>query len=231
MISVSLFVNITILILLVVFFRKFISRFIEAHVSNEPLLFGSRSLRGTSSDLTINASILENSKRSRKVTYNVWLHLDNVGDSRGDISEKAVFNHNDNFSVVYAAKESELNFLIGNKKYPQCEIQVPQQKWFNLNIGFDGTIMDIYIDGELKKTVRLSIVPPIPNGKMTIVCKKCSQKVDRKNNKNTKSGVYGDIDIFRYYNKYIEPDRVKEIYESSKPEKNNNPSDNAFWWM
>ena len=111
MISVSLFVNITILILLVVFFRKFISRFIDTHVSNEPLLFGSRSLRGTSSDLVINASILENSKRSRKVTYNVWLHLDNVGDSRGDISEKAVFNHNDNFSVVYAAKESELNFL------------------------------------------------------------------------------------------------------------------------
>jgi len=228
MISISLFVNITILILLVVFFRKFISRFIDAHVSNEPLLFGSRSLRATSSDLVISSSILENSKRSRKVTYNCWLHLDNVGKSRGDISNKVIFNHNNNFSVVYAAKDSELNFLIGNKKYPQCEILVQQQKWFNLNIGFDGTIMDIYIDGELKKTVRLSVVPPIPNGKMTIVCKKCSQKAGTP---NSKSGVYGDIDIFRYYNKYIEPDRVKEMYESSKPEKNNKPSDNAFWWM
>ena len=230
MISVSLFVNITILILLVVFFRKIISRFIDTHVSNEPLLFGSRSLRGTSSDLVISANILDNPKKSRKVTYNLWLQLDNIGNSRGDTTDKIIFNHNNNFRVVYNAKQSKLNFLIGKRKqkYKNCEIQVPQQKWFYINIGFEGTLMDIYIDGELKKTIRLDIVPDIPNGQITIVCKKCTQKVDKS---NSNSGVYGDIDIFRYFNRYLEPERVKEIYEASKPENNGQPSDNAFWWM
>jgi len=232
MISANVFVNITMFILLVVFFRKIISRFIDTHVSNEPILFGSRYLRGTDTNLVITSNTLDNPKRSRKITYNLWLNLENVSKSTGDIVGekidtvdvgKTIFNHNDNFKLYYNAQNSNLYFVVNKKILENCEIVVPQQKWFNLNIGLDGTIIDIYIDSELKKSVRASSVPAIPNGKITIICKQCTD--------NTKSGVYGYIDIFRYYNRYIEPDRVKEIYESGKPDKESNPSDNAFWWL
>ena len=230
MISANVFVNITMFILLVVFFRKIISRFIDTHVSNEPILFGSRYLRGTDTDLVITSNTLDNPKRSRKVTYNLWLNLENVSKSTGDIQDKVIFSQNDgNYKLLYNAQDSTLKFKINNKE--SCEIVVPQQKWFNLNIGLDGTIVDMYIDSELERSVRVSSVPPIPSGKLTIICKQCTQKSGKTKVINNKSGVYGYIDIFRYYNRYIEPDRVKEIYESGKPDKESNPSDNAFWWL
>ena len=237
MISASLFVNITVLILLIVFFRKIITRFIESHVSNEPLLFGARYLRATDTDLTITAKILQNPKRSRKITYNLWLKLDNIGDDKGNTDLKTIFQHGKGPTarttgrangILYDAKNSKLLFLINNTILSSCSIQVPQQKWFNLNIGLDGTIMDIYIDGELKKSRRLSTVPAILDGNdpITIITKECTNA----KKSNPFSGVYGYIDIFRYFNDYIEPDRIKEMYESAAPEYNDNPSDSTFWW-
>ena len=88
--------------------------------------------------------------------------------------------------------------------------------------------MDIYIDGELKKSRRLSTVPAILDGNdpITIITKECTNV----KKSHPFSGVYGYIDIFRYFNDYIEPDRIKEMYESAAPEYNDNPSDSTFWW-
>jgi len=226
--NVNLFVNITIFILFVIFFRKIVGRFIDSHFVNEPLLFGPKYLRGTDTDLVITANVLENPNNVRDITYNLWLNLENVGSSVGDISEKLIFNHNDVYKLSYNAEKSILYFLINNKKVPNCEIKVPQQKWINVNIGVKDSIVDFYLNGELHNSVQLDIVPPIPKGKITIICKECTKKTG---GKNIKSGVYGHIDIFRYFKEYIEPQRVKDIYEAEKPEKDSSPSDNVFWWF
>ena len=226
--NTNIYVNIIMFIILFIYFKKLIGNFINAHITNKPLLLGSRYLREMTDNLDIKATILENSSRSSQYTYNLWLFLENISreniDSFSNI--KKIFSHNDNgnketFSLSYDYTTSE---LIVNYS-PKDTITVPQQKWVNISINLNVNMMDIYLDGKMVKSVKLETIPLTPGGIISLKCRSCSDtKLDKT------SGIYGYIDIFRYFNEYLTPEKVEDIYLSGLPDKNNNPSDNTFWW-
>ena len=228
--NANIFVNISMLIILIIFFRKLIGNFMEAHVTNQPLVFGSRYLRETKENLDIKASILENPSKSMKYTYNLWLFFENISSENidSDNSDKEIFIHKSQsgtsganpFELFYNHKSSTIYAKINNTKY---SIVVPQQKWINISINIDTTIVDFYLDSELVKSEKLVNITNIPGGNIELITSCCAEE-------SKKSGIYGYIDIFRYFNEYLKPDRVKEIYLAGVPGKNDNPSDNTFWW-
>jgi len=228
--NANIFVNVSMLIILIVFFRKLISNFMEAHVTNQPLIFGSRYLRETKDNLDIKANVLENPSKSMKYTYNLWLFLENVSSENIDSNNlnKEIFVHKPlsggagtiPFGLFYNHTSSTIYAEINKKQY---SIVVPQQKWINISINIDTTIVDFYLDSELVKSEKLTDITNIPGGYINLKTSCCAES-------GKKSGIYGYIDIFRYFNEYLKPERVKEIYLAGVPGKKDNPSDNTFWW-
>jgi len=223
------FVNLLIIIILIVRYHQVFRYFMQTHVTDSPLILGPRYLRDSKSDLHLKSSVLENTTASKQYSYNLWLNMDNVNESTGSVKDKVIFSHGNSkipyFSLIYSADKSVLKYKFSDRLLDNAsETTLPQQTWVNISINIDQNLLDIYINGKLLKSRELTdYFPHPPSGFISLKCKECS-------NERNPSGVYGYIDIFRYYNEYLEPKRVKSMYEAGKPRDKEAPSDNVFWW-
>lgn len=228
--NINIIVNIIIVILLIYFFYQIPNNFINTHVTNKPLVFGPKYLKDTENNLILNSEVLENKQNSKDYSYNLWLFVLNDFGSLLKDNDKLIFVHKDNgssetFSLLYNQKTSSLKYKMNNKIF-NVETEIPQRKWTNISINFQGKIMDIYINGKLENSLVLDFYPKTPSGPILLSSKECSDS----NKKYNESGIPGYIDIFRYTNEYLDPDRVESIYNSENPVGEKSPSDNIFWW-
>jgi hypothetical protein len=79
-------------------------------------------------------------------------------------------------------------------------LYIPMQKWFNVVVNYDGTTMDIFINGELVSSSR-NIIPNIRSNAIITGAPK---------------GVKGEICNVAFYNKVLKGDEIKWLYATFK---------------
>lgn len=187
-------------------------------------------------------------------TFNFWIFLENVseneckGSNYSDNTEIFnIYNSNNNsyFILELNQKDSSLNIKIINniisnigikgdnididddllknlsseeknkdEIYHKVVHNLPNQKWMNISLNIENKYIDVYVNGRLYNSFycfhNIELLPP---GKLTF---------------NNVNGMKGYISRFRYFNKTLTYERVKDLYDNGL---RNPKQTNILWWI
>ena len=124
-----------------------------------------------------NANIPHNDvsgKNSSIFTYSIWLYVNTYGDE-----DKIIFKRNNDVALYLDRTTATLKCLVGEEN-AQGDIydntnaidvtnNFPLQKWVHIFISVDNTIVDVYLDGKLIKSVQITKSVSIPESGSDIV--------------------------------------------------------------
>lgn len=118
-----------------------------------------------------NANISHNDvagKNSAIFTYSIWLYVNTYGDE-----DKIIFKRNKDVALYLDRTTATLKCLVGKDTtsdiYEDTDAidvtnNFPLQKWVHILISVDNTIVDVYLDGKLVKSVQIAQSVSIPEG-------------------------------------------------------------------
>jgi len=136
-------------------------------------------------------------------TYNFWIY---IADWQYKFSEKKTIfikgqPANRAPEVYLTPSQNSLGVAISTFADPSGEVAVidniPLQKWINIAVILDNRTLDIYLDGKLERSYVLKGVPRMNRNALQFA---------------PNGGFYGQISMFRYFNRPITPDEAFSIY-------------------
>ena len=138
---------------------------------------GANKLTGEKHLKEANANIVHNDvagKNNAIFTYSIWLYVNTYGDE-----DKIIFKRNKDVALYLDRSSATLKCLVGHENagvdiYDKTDAidvtnNFPLQKWVHILVSVDNTIVDIYLDGKLVKSVQISESVSIPEGGADIV--------------------------------------------------------------
>ena len=103
--------------------------------------------------------------------------------------------------VYLTPTQNSLGVALATFADPSGEVcvidNIPLQKWINISVILDNRTMDIYLDGKLERSFVLKGVPKMNKNPLQFA---------------PDGGFYGQIAMFRYFNRPITPDEAFSIY-------------------
>ena len=151
-----------------------------------------------------------NEKFGIEFTYSMWIYLD--GYDLSSSSPKILFykgsniyQQNKELPIIYCplifldGKTNVLHVQMNSYSNPIQGVSIPDipiNKWLNIVVAVNQINMDIYINGNLSKSLKLDSIPRQNNGDVYI---------------NPGNGFDGYISKVNYYNKYISFNEINEI--------------------
>lgn len=164
-------------------------------------------------NLIYSYKLMPESVEGEKYTFSFWVNITNIPESAhwdSDVNiPKGIISHFDSPNVTYIVKEDILRVTVGYKdeggmagRYNFNLKNFKYQKWENIIVVVDNRSVDIYINGELDRSVFLPNVPWISNDNLYIG--------QAGNNFN------GHVGLVEYLNDALTIDQVKELYNKNK---------------
>jgi len=136
-------------------------------------------------------------------TYNFWIY---VADWQYKFSEKKTIFVKGKVAnrapeVYLTPTQNSLAVALATFAEPSGEVciidNIPLQKWINISVVLDNRTLDIYLDGKLERSFVLKGVPKMNRNALQFA---------------PDGGFYGQISMFRYFNRPITPDEASSIY-------------------
>lgn len=164
-------------------------------------------------NLKYSYKLLPESVEGEKYTFSFWININNIPESAhwdSDVNiPKGIISHFDSPNVSYLVKEDILRVTIGYKdegglpgRYNFNLKDFRYQRWENIIVVVDNRSVDIYINGNLDRSVFLPNVPWISNDNLYIG--------QAGNNFN------GHVARVEYWNDALTIDKVKSVYNKNK---------------
>jgi len=167
-----------------------------------------------------------------KFTFNFWIYIDNAPEnvcktysynnfipifnmSNNEQFKLEINQHNNQLKLILGV--AELKSTIDTKYIHEFVIldKLPNEKWINVSINIEDKYIDVFKDGILYNSFfSPSIIKFVIPADLKFV----------RNN----DGFYGYLSKFRYFNKYIDYKRTRELYDSNKSYPG---SQDLFWWL
>ena len=156
---------------------------------------------------------LENSKDGIKFSYTFWIHIKNIPENANWETKfktyKYIIYRFGSPNILYFPKKNILRFQMTfkdelsdvSKDYIDME-NIPTQKWNYIAMTLDEKNLDIYLNGELYGSMKLSNVPFIYQRFLLIG--------------HRKANFNGHIAKLNYYNDCLDHHMIKEEYEYNK---------------
>jgi len=118
----------------------------------------------------------------------------NTNEIKSDNPKTPVLRDKSQYRLITTVDEEVMSGAFKPSLY------IPMQKWFNVVVNYDGTTMDIFINGELVSSSR-NIIPNIRSHAIIT---------------GAPSGVKGEICNVVFYNKVLKGDDIKWLYATFK---------------
>lgn len=160
----------------------------------------------------------------KKWSVNLWIKPENqTANFQADnqSQQQHLLEWGKSFYIYYEPLRNELvigvNVIVVKGSQEFQEFRIPNiikiQKWNMVTVSFDNRLLDVFIDGKLKKSIVLYNVPTFDEGKW-LCCK-------------TKTFI-GKITAVQFFLDTLNDDDVMSIYNKYNIEKPHIP---FFWWL
>lgn len=205
----------------------------KPHVGNKTIHI-EQNPYGTNKNKFIKKS--DNEDLGIEFTYSMWVFLDgyDVSSSHPKLlfyKGSNVFQQDKQLPIIYCplifldGNTNVLHVLINTYSNPSKGVSIPDipiNKWLSIVVAVNQINMDVYINGNLSKSLKLESLPRQNNGDVYI---------------NSGRGFDGYISKVTYYNKYLSFTDINDIVNDGPGEVNNTMFrqeprylSNSFWY-
>jgi hypothetical protein len=202
-------VLIIIIIIIALYFIYWLySRYVYKH-TYEPLLIEDE-FAATSKKVIVNSNI-RTSKVGIQFTYSFWIYINDLTYMYNNWKSILVKQQDQSISpgiwIHPDINTIKIEMATINKSQEFIDIEnIPLQKWVFIAVVLNDRYLHVFIDGELKTTKKMTYIPLLNGGNVSI------------------GGFNGTITNCRYFNRSLDIAEIKKLYNTKREVK-------TLWWL